>query len=153
MIQPLYTYATHNLTWPSFASASQMDKLLTEYEEKTGIHVPIHVDAASGGFVAPFAHPNFKMSFDIPRVVSINTSGHKFGLAFVGVGWVVWKSKEFLPKELVFEVRRRAKACLSLLVASLIEYRCSFTISAQPSSPSRSTCMSRQFRVAADSPS
>lgn len=52
-----------------------MDELLTEYEEKTGIHVPIHVDAASGGFVAPFAHPNLKWSFDIPRVESINTSG------------------------------------------------------------------------------
>lgn len=89
----------------------QMDKLLTEYEEKTGIHVPIHVDAASGGFVAPFAHPNFKMSFDLPRVVSINTSGHKFGLAFVGVGWVVWRSKEFLPKELVFEVSHGARIC------------------------------------------
>jgi len=92
------TYTGH------YEDVERMDKLLTEYEEKTGIHVPIHVDAASGGFVAPFAHPNFKMSFDLPRVVSINTSGHKFGLAFVGVGWVVWRSKEFLPKELVFEL-------------------------------------------------
>lgn len=52
-----------------------MDELLTEYEEKTGIHVPIHVDAASGGFVAPFAHPQMKWSFEIPRVESINSSG------------------------------------------------------------------------------
>ena len=121
-----------------------MDKLLTEYEEKTGIHVPIHVDAASGGFVAPFAHPNFKMSFDLPRVVSINTSGHKFGLAFVGVGWVVWRSKEFLPKELVFEVRHRDEACLLLLLSALTDCYCSFTTSGRPSSPSRSTCASTQ---------
>jgi len=57
-----------------------MADLLDEYEKKTGINVPIHVDAASGGFFAPFATPKLEWDFKIPRVVSINTSGHKFGL-------------------------------------------------------------------------
>ena len=62
------------------------------------------VDAASGGFVAPFAHPKLVWDFKIPRVVSINTSGHKYGLACVGIGWVVWRSKTFLPTDLIFEL-------------------------------------------------
>jgi len=62
------------------------------------------VDAASGGFVAPFAHPKLVWDFKLPRVVSINTSGHKYGLAYVGIGWVVWRSKAYLPKDLIFEL-------------------------------------------------
>ena len=62
------------------------------------------VDGASGGFIAPFATPKLEWDFRLPRVVSINTSGHKFGLAYVGVGWVVWRSKEYLPKDLIFEL-------------------------------------------------
>lgn len=81
-----------------------MSDLLDEYEARTGHSVPIHVDAASGGFIAPFATPKLEWDFRIPRVVSINTSGHKFGLAYVGVGWVVFRSKEFLPKDLIFEL-------------------------------------------------
>ncbi|KAG1883195.1 pyridoxal phosphate-dependent transferase [Suillus subluteus] len=82
----------------------EMSDLLDEYQQKTGINVPIHVDGASGAFVAPFAHPKLLWDFKLPRVVSINTSGHKFGLAYVGVGWVVWRSKEYLPKDLIFEL-------------------------------------------------
>ncbi len=81
-----------------------MSDLLDEYEARTGISVPIHVDGASGGFVAPFANPKLEWDFLIPRVVSINASGHKFGLAYVGVGWVVWRAKKFLPKDLIFEL-------------------------------------------------
>ena len=81
-----------------------MADLLDEYEARTGHWVPIHVDAASGGFVAPFATPALEWDFRIPRVVSINTSGHKFGLSYVGVGWAVWRSKEFLPKDFIFEL-------------------------------------------------
>lgn len=81
-----------------------MATLLDEYEQRTGISVPIHVDAASGGFIAPFATPKHIWDFKIPRVVSINTSGHKFGLSYVGVGWVVWRNKELLPKDLIFEL-------------------------------------------------
>lgn len=54
---------------------------LDTYEAKTGIHVPIHVDAASGGFVAPFAYPDYKWDFKVPRVQSINASGHKYGMS------------------------------------------------------------------------
>ncbi|MCW5835694.1 MAG: glutamate decarboxylase [Labilithrix sp.] len=69
-----------------------------------GPDVPIHVDAASGGFVAPFLHPALPWDFRVPRVVSINASGHKYGLTYPGVGFVVWRAREHLPSELVFRV-------------------------------------------------
>lgn len=92
------TYTGH------YEPVKEMAAHLDEYEARTGHSVPIHVDGASGGFVAPFATPKLEWDFRIPRVVSINTSGHKFGLSYVGVGWVVWRSKEFLPKDLIFEL-------------------------------------------------
>ena len=58
------------------------------------------VDAASGGFVAPFVKPDLEWDFRLSKVVSINVSGHKYGLVYPGVGWVVWRDPEFLPKEL-----------------------------------------------------
>ena len=64
----------------------------------------MHVDAASGGFVVPFLHPELKWDFRLPRVVSINVSGHKYGLTYPGIGFVVWRSNEYLPEELVFRV-------------------------------------------------
>jgi glutamate decarboxylase len=69
-----------------------------------GVDVPIHVDAASGGFVAPFLHPDLAWDFRLPRVRSINVSGHKYGLVYPGVGWVIWRDVADLPKELIFEV-------------------------------------------------
>ncbi|WP_068163064.1 glutamate decarboxylase [Rhodococcus phenolicus] len=69
-----------------------------------GPDVPLHVDAASGGFVVPFLHPELKWDFRIPRVVSINVSGHKYGMTYPGIGFVVWRSKEHLPEDLVFRV-------------------------------------------------
>ncbi|KDQ33636.1 hypothetical protein PLEOSDRAFT_42493, partial [Pleurotus ostreatus PC15] len=92
------TYTGH------YEPVKEISDLLDEYEAKTGHSVPIHVDGASGAFVAPFATPKLEWDFKLPRVVSINTSGHKFGLALVGVGWVIWRSKEFLPKDLIFEL-------------------------------------------------
>jgi glutamate decarboxylase len=71
---------------------------------KKGIDCPIHIDAASGGFVAPFVNPNLLWDFRLEKVVSINVSGHKYGLVYPGVGWVVWRSPEFLPQELVFNI-------------------------------------------------
>ncbi len=68
------------------------------------IDCPIHVDAASGGFVAPFVNPNLEWDFRLEKVVSINVSGHKYGLVYPGVGWVVWRSVECLPKELIFNI-------------------------------------------------
>ncbi|KAI0033232.1 glutamate decarboxylase [Vararia minispora EC-137] len=92
------TYTGH------YEPVKEMAALLDEYEAKTGHSVPIHVDGASGAFIAPFATPKLEWDFKIPRVVSINASGHKFGLSYVGVGWVVWRSHEFLPKDLIFEL-------------------------------------------------
>ena len=69
-----------------------------------GLDVPVHVDAASGGFVVPFLHPDLEWDFRLPRVVSINVSGHKYGLTYPGIGFVVWRSSEYLPEDLVFRV-------------------------------------------------
>ncbi len=69
-----------------------------------GPDVPVHVDAASGGFVVPFLHPDLKWDFRLPRVVSINVSGHKYGLTYPGIGFVVWRGADYLPEELVFRV-------------------------------------------------
>jgi glutamate decarboxylase len=92
------TYTGH------YEPVKEMSDLLDEYEKQTGLSVPIHVDGASGAFVAPFATPKLEWDFKLPRVVSINTSGHKFGLAYVGVGWVIWRDKKHLPKDLIFEL-------------------------------------------------
>lgn len=67
-------------------------------------NIPIHVDAASGGFIAPFLYPDIEWDFRLPLVKSINVSGHKYGLVYAGIGWVVWRNKEDLPEELVFHV-------------------------------------------------
>jgi glutamate decarboxylase len=77
-----------------------LDKLAAD----GGVDVPVHVDAASGGFVVPFLHPEVVWDFRLPRVVSINVSGHKYGLTYPGVGFVVWRSAEYLPDDLVFRV-------------------------------------------------
>jgi len=69
-----------------------------------GLNTPIHVDAASGGFVAPFVVPDLEWDFRLQNVVSINASGHKYGLVYPGVGWALWRSAEFLPQELVFNI-------------------------------------------------
>jgi len=66
--------------------------------------VPMHVDAASGGFVAPFIAPELEWDFRIRRVQSINASGHKYGLVYPGVGWAIWRDKAALPRDLVFDV-------------------------------------------------
>ena len=77
---------------------------LVDHNASTGHDIPIHVDAASGGFVAPFLQPDFEWDFRLPLVKSINVSGHKYGLVYPGVGWVVWRSHEELPEDLVFHV-------------------------------------------------
>jgi glutamate decarboxylase len=85
---------------PVEAIAHALDKL----ERDTGLDIPIHVDAASGGFLAPFCQPDIVWDFRLPRVKSINASGHKFGLAPLGVGWVVWRDHADLPEDLIFRV-------------------------------------------------
>jgi glutamate decarboxylase len=79
-------------------------KALVKHNAATGHEIPMHVDAASGGFVAPFLQPELKWDFRLPLVKSINVSGHKYGLVYPGVGWVVWRAQEDLPEDLVFHV-------------------------------------------------
>lgn len=77
---------------------------LDQLQKDTGLDIPIHVDGASGGFLAPFCAPELEWDFRLARVHSINTSGHKFGLAPLGVGWVVWREAANLPEDLIFNV-------------------------------------------------
>ena len=77
---------------------------LDDLQQRTGIDVPVHVDAASGGFIAPFIHQDVVWDFRLSRVKSISASGHKFGLAPLGVGWIVWREATDLPDDLVFRV-------------------------------------------------
>lgn len=77
---------------------------LDQLQAEAGLDVPVHVDAASGGFVAPFVDPDVVWDFRLPRVQSINASGHKYGLVYPGVGWVIWRAPEALPHDLVFDV-------------------------------------------------
>jgi glutamate decarboxylase len=77
---------------------------LDAYEKKTGISIPMHIDGASGGFVNPFLYPDYKWDFRLPRVLSINASGHKFGLVPPGLGWVVFKERKIFNENLVFYV-------------------------------------------------
>ncbi|HMT05148.1 MAG: glutamate decarboxylase [Solirubrobacterales bacterium] len=78
-----------------------IDRMLQELKGK-GLEVPMHIDAASGGFVFPFTHPEFKWDFRLDSVVSINASGHKFGLVFPGIGWLLFRNEAQLPEDLVF---------------------------------------------------
>ena len=80
--------------------AAELDALAA----RGGPDVSMHVDGASGGFVAPFLQPDLVWDFQVPRVVSINASGHKFGLVYPGVGWIVWRDAAALPDDLVFHV-------------------------------------------------
>ena len=87
-----------------YEPVAQLSAALDKLQADTGLNVPIHVDAASGGFIAPFIEPDLVWDFRLPRVKSINASGHKFGLAPLGVGWVVWRDRSDLPEELIFNV-------------------------------------------------
>jgi glutamate decarboxylase len=88
----------------SYEPVAEIAAALDEVAAKTGVDVPIHVDGASGGMIAPFLDPGLAWDFRLPRVVSINTSGHKYGLVYPGVGWVLWRDSERLPQELIFNV-------------------------------------------------
>ena len=81
-----------------------ISRALDDLEARTGLSVPIHVDAASGGFLAPFVAPELVWDFRLPRVSSINASGHKMGLAPLGCGWALWREAADLPTDLIFNV-------------------------------------------------
>lgn len=88
----------------SYEPVAEISAELDKLAAGGGPDVPIHVDAASGGFVAPFLQPGLPWDFRVPRVASINSSGHKYGLVYPGVGWVVWRDASALPEDLVFKV-------------------------------------------------
>ena len=87
-----------------YEPVTEIAAALDRIQESTGLDVPIHVDGASGAMVAPFLQPDLEWDFRVPRVASINTSGHKYGLVYPGLGWVVWRDTESLPEDLVFRV-------------------------------------------------
>ena len=88
----------------SYEPIEKICKALDRLQEKTGLDIKVHVDAASGGFVAPFLEPDLEWDFRLDRVVSINASGHKYGLVAPGVGWIIWREEQYLPEELIFKV-------------------------------------------------
>ena len=92
------TYTGH------YEPVEQVSQILDKYEKDSGNDVPIHVDGASGAMFAPFAHPDVIWDFKLPRVKSINTSGHKYGQTYAGLGWLIFRDEQYLPKHLVFEL-------------------------------------------------
>jgi glutamate decarboxylase len=101
-----------------------IDALLVRIREEKGWDIPIHVDAASGGFIAPFAYPEFEWDFRRAQVRSINVSNHKFGLVYPGLGTVVFRHKDDLPEELVFDI--------TYLGGNMPNYSLNFSRSATP---------------------
>jgi glutamate decarboxylase len=87
-----------------YEPVKDVNDALDKLQKETGLDIPIHVDGASGGFLAPFVEPELEWDFRLPRVKSINTSGHKFGLSPLGVGWCIFRDKEDLPDDLIFWV-------------------------------------------------
>ena len=87
-----------------YEPVAEIAAALDAIQAATGLDVPIHVDGASGAMVAPFLQPDTVWDFRLERVHSINTSGHKYGLVYPGLGWVIWRTRDLLPDELVFNV-------------------------------------------------
>jgi glutamate decarboxylase len=93
------------VTWTGMNDdVEALNDALDALNSKTGYNIPIHVDAASGGFILPFLNPEKKWDFRLKWVYSISTSGHKYGLVYPGLGWVIWRGKEYLPDEMSFSV-------------------------------------------------
>jgi glutamate decarboxylase len=88
----------------SYEPIAEICSALDRLAAAGGPDVPVHVDGASGGFIAPFVQPELEWDFRLPRVQSINASGHKYGLVYPGVGWAIWRDADALPKDLVFDV-------------------------------------------------
>jgi len=88
----------------SYEPVAEICAALDDLQASSGLDIPVHVDGASGAFVAPFIDPDLTWDFALPRVSSINASGHKYGLVYPGVGWIVWRDAESLPEDLIFWV-------------------------------------------------
>ncbi|MPM48248.1 Glutamate decarboxylase [bioreactor metagenome] len=87
-----------------YEPVAQIAAALDKIQADTGLDIKIHVDGASGAMIAPFVQPKLTWDFALDRVVSINTSGHKYGLVYPGIGWVVWRDRAALPEDLIFHV-------------------------------------------------
>jgi glutamate decarboxylase len=87
-----------------YEPVAQIAAALDKIQADTGLDVKIHVDGASGAMIAPFCQPDLAWDFRVDRVASINTSGHKYGLVYPGIGWIVWRDREALPEQMIFNV-------------------------------------------------
>jgi len=87
-----------------YEPVKEIAEALDNLQNMNGLDIPLHIDGASGAFIAPFVSPELEWDFRLQRVTSINASGHKFGLSPLGVGWIVWRNKKALPNELIFNV-------------------------------------------------
>ncbi|MCS5720625.1 glutamate decarboxylase [Herbiconiux sp. CPCC 203407] len=87
-----------------YEAVAEIARALDEIQASSGLDIPIHVDGASGAMIAPFLQPDLLWDFRVERVHSISTSGHKYGLVYPGLGWVVWRRREWLPEDLIFDV-------------------------------------------------
>ncbi|TAJ46451.1 MAG: glutamate decarboxylase [Herbiconiux sp.] len=87
-----------------YEPVAEIAAALDRIQETTGLDIPIHVDGASGGMIAPFLQPDLAWDFRVERVASISTSAHKYGLVYPGLGWVIWRTVDDLPSDLVFDV-------------------------------------------------
>ncbi len=87
-----------------YEPVKEINDALDKLNSKTGFEIPIHVDGASGGFIAPFLQKSLEWDFRLKWVKSINVSGHKYGLVYPGVGWVIWRDWDELPEDLIFKV-------------------------------------------------
>ena len=88
----------------SYEPVAEICAALDDLQARTGLDIPVHVDGASGAFIAPFIDGDLVWDFRLPRVTSINASGHKYGLVYPGVGWIVWRDADALPADLIFWV-------------------------------------------------
>jgi glutamate decarboxylase len=88
----------------SYEPVAEICAALDRLQADRGWDIPVHVDGASGGMIAPFCDPDLQWDFRLPRVASINTSGHKYGLVYPGVGWALWRDADALPADLVFKL-------------------------------------------------
>jgi len=88
----------------SYEPVAEICAALDDLQARTGLDIPVHVDGASGAFIAPFLDQGLEWDFRQPRVASINASGHKYGLVYPGVGWIVWRDADALPPDLIFWV-------------------------------------------------
>lgn len=82
----------------------EINAMLVRVKNERGLDIPLHIDGASGGFIAPFAEPDWAWDFRLEQVASINVSGHKYGLVYPGVAWLIFRDASKLPKDLVFSV-------------------------------------------------